>query len=425
MLNTAEAVVKANRELAGYRPWLEMAALITPSSRGIQTDIDPGFDWVKTMDKLLAARDALKLKAATDELFAFLYAAWNCTSVPFQKQPDDPAPLLARFPNSILLKYQAAVCGQAPDRYALEELAVADQEFYEASFHLGEMSIRDGVVLSAERALLRAYEGIPESPQVLILLASVYFATEEYEKGLEFYDKTLAVSPEYRDALLGKAVCLASLKKYDESVAVLDRIVSLGFWLLGESHYWLAWNKHELGRDVEALAEIDQAKGRLPTNSEVFALSGTLAFGLGETDRAEKDFRESLSYNASNAESLFGLGNVYAKTVKWDESAGYFEKAAEVIDGTIAGTRAKITEIRAADLSGERKNRLVQRYEAKLQSLLYSRATAYFHAATSRFNAGDVSGAAKLAAMAAEHPAYKAKAEDLLKKLENRRSPRP
>ena len=416
LMDTAEAIVKENRGLARYRPWMEMASFISPPITGVQRDIEPRFDWVKTMEKLVAGGEALKAEALTDEFPAFLYTGWNCSSAMFQKQPEDPSVLAARFPESILLKYQAAICGQIPDRRALEELVVAEPEFYEARIHLGELSIREGLVLSAEKELLGAYEGIPESPQVLILLASVYFATEEYEKGLEFFDKTLTVSPEYRDALLGKAVCLASLKRYDESIAVLDRMVALGFWLLGESHYWLAWNKHELGRNADALAEIDQAKGRLPTNSEVFGLSGTVAFELREMERAEKDFMESLQYNASNTESLFGLGSLKAKTGKWTESAGFYEKAAGAMDGSIAGVRAKITEIRASDLCAERKNRLIQRNELKLQSLLYSKATAYFNAATGRFNAGDAPGAARLAAMAAEHPAYKTKAEELLKK---------
>jgi tetratricopeptide (TPR) repeat protein len=420
-LKTAEAITRTNRELAGFRTWIEVAALITPNARGVQTDIDTTFDWVKTMEKLLAEREALRSKASTDELLAFLYTGWNCTSVPFQNKPDDPSFMLARFPDSIFLRYQAAVCGQLPDRKALEALAAAEPEFYEARYHLGELNIREGVVLTAERELLGACAGIPESPQIMILLGSVYFATEEYDKGLEFYDRTLAVSPEYRDALLGKAVCLASLKRYEESIAVLDRMVALGYWLLGESNYWLAWNKHAQGRDVEALNDIDQAKGRLPTNSEVFALSGTLAFELDQADRAEKDFRESLRYNASSTESLFGLGNVNARNGKWLESAEFYEKASQVMDGSIAGVKDRITEIGASVLSEERKARLIQKSELKLQSLLYSRATAYFHGATSRVNAKDAPGARRLAAMAAEHPAYKVKAEELLKKLESHR----
>jgi tetratricopeptide (TPR) repeat protein len=419
LMDTAEAIIRASRGLGRYRRWMEMASFIAPPVRGVQQDVEFRFDWVKTMEKLVAGREALKAEASTDEFLAFLYTGWNCSSAMFQKQPEDASVLAPKFPESIFLKYQIAICGQVPDRRALEELAVAEPEFYEARFHLGELNIRDGVVLSAEKDLLAAYEGIPESPQILILLASVYFATEEYEKGVEFYDKTLAVSPEYRDALLGKAVCLAYLKRYDESIAVLDRMVTLGYWLLGESHYWLAWNKHELGRNPEALADIDQAKGRLPTNSEVFGLSGTLAFELGDTERAEKDFLESLQYNGSNTESLFGLGTLKAKAGRWTESAGYYEKAAQIWDGSIAEVRAKLkklTEIRASDLPVERKSRLIQRNELKLQSLLYTRATGYFQAAAGRFNAGDAPGAARLATMAAEHPAFKTKAEELLKK---------
>ena len=424
-LNTADEIVRTHRSLAGYKDWAEMAALITPSSGGVQKDIEIKFDSrmdrLKVLDRLLAERDGLRARAAADEFLAGLYAAWNCSTVPLQKQPEDPAALLAMFPDSILLKYQTAICGQLPDRQALEAIVVDRPDFYEARLHLGELHIRDGVVLTAEKELLKAYEGIPDSPQVLILLGSVYYAVEEFEKGLEFYDKTLAVSPEYRDALLGKAVCLASLRRYEESIAVLDRIVALGYWLLGESNYWLSWNKHELKRNAEALACIDEAKMRLPMNSEVFGLSGTIAFELGQNDRAEKDFRESLQYNASNTESLFGLGNVEAKNGKWAESAGFYEKASQVMDGSIASAMAKAEEISRSPMTEDRKARLLRRNEQKRQSLLFSRATACYCAATSRMNAEDAPGARRLAAMASEHPSYKAKAEELLKKLGGRR----
>jgi tetratricopeptide (TPR) repeat protein len=420
-LNTAEEIVRANKRLGAYRTWIEMAALIAPPARGVQTDIDPKVEWAKTLQKLLDARDSLKVKATTDELLTFLFMGWNCSTVPLEKNPEPAAALLAIFPDSILLKYQAAVCGQMPDRQALEALAVAEPEFYEARLHLGEINIRDGVVLAAEKELLKAFEGIPDSPQVLILLASVYYAVEEFDKGLEFYDKTLAASPEYRDALLGKAVCLASLRRYEESIAVLERIIALGYWLLGESNYWLAWNKHELGRNAEALANIEEAKMRLPMNSEVFSLAGTLAWETDDVGRAEKNFRESLQYNGSSTESLFGLGNVDAKYGKWAESADFYEKASQVMDGTIADTKAKMAEIAASSLSEERKARLIKRNEQKYQGLLYSRATAYFAAATSRGNAGDAAGARRLAILASEHPSYKTKTDDLLKKLAGRR----
>ena len=77
-------------------------------------------------------------------------------------------------------------------------------------------------------------------------MASIYFAFEELEKSLEFYEKTLAMAPAHRDALLGKAMCLSYLGRHQEAILVCNKILTLGKYYLGESHYWLAWNLNEL-----------------------------------------------------------------------------------------------------------------------------------------------------------------------------------
>ncbi|MGD1010842.1 MAG: tetratricopeptide repeat protein, partial [Candidatus Aminicenantales bacterium] len=188
----------------------------------------------------------------------------------------------------------------------------------------------------------------------------------EFDKSLGFYDLALQVSPEYRDALLGKAICLSYLGRYEDAIRSLDRMLELGYWLLGEAHYWLAWNLHELKRDAEALRHIDEAKGRLPTNSEVFGLSGTISLETGELDRAEKDFLESLKYNAANSESLFGLGTVAGRKDRWEESGSYYEKAGRAFESAETVLKAKVEEIRGSALSGERKARLLRKRELQL-----------------------------------------------------------
>jgi len=429
--DAAEAVLREGEGLERLRTWMEIALDLSRHDLAFRSEIKPGLiDRVGSRDtfqafneatgKILSSREALESESSTDEFLTYLYAGWNCDLYELQSDRRDPDIFAARFPESALLKYQAAVCGPVADRKVLEEIAAADPEFYEALYHLGELSIGEGRILSAENELLMAGKGIPEAPRILILLAGIYFATEEYVTGLETFDKALAIAPEDRDALLGKAICLASLKRHAESIAVLDRIVALDFFLIGESHYWLAWNKHELSRNADALAEIDQAKSRLPTNSEVFGLSGTVAFEIGELERAEKDFLESLQYNASNTESLFGLGSLKAQTGRWAESAAYYEKAAKVAEDALVSARAKSEEIRSSDLPAGRKDRLIQRNESKRQSLLYSRATAYYGAAAGRFNAGDTAGAEGLASLAADHLSYKSKVDELLSRIRGR-----
>ena len=415
-LNQAMRLVEAEPTLAGFRPYVEMVALLPPRTRGVIRDIDTTFAWVATREKMAANEAQLRQQAASDEFAAYLLLGLNCSAGRFSEKWQDPALYLQVFPDSLLLKYRAAICGEE-NGDLLRDILAREPEFVETHFHLGELALKEGQILTAERELLAAYDAIPESPQARILLASIYLATEELDKSLEFYLKTLEILREYRDALLGQAICLSSMKRYDEAIIVLDRILALGYWLLGESYYWLAWNKHELRRDAEALRDIDEAKGRLPTNSEVFSLAGTIGLDLGELARAEKDFQESLRFNPANTEALFGLGDLAARRSDWPAAALYFQKAAAALDASAALFAAKIKEIEASAMAAERKARLVARKKDQLAAVEAAAASAYYETAASSFNAGKKEEALAAAERAASHPASREKASELIRRI--------
>ena len=415
-LNKAMNLVEENPSLSGFKPYVKLTGLLSTKEKGVMQDVDMRF-WAKaTQDDLEKNVNEIAPKALSDEFTAYFYLAWNCFYKDPYKERKDLSEIEKRYPSSLLIKYKTATCyEEIPE--ALNELLYLEPEFYEASYHLGDLSIKAGRLVEAENRLLRAYQGIPESPQTTILLGSIYLATEEYEKSLEFYDKTLVLAPEYRDALLGKAICFSTMKRHEEAADVCEKIIALGYWLLGESYYWLAWNQHELGKNAEALQNIDQSKGRLPTNSEVFSLAGTIAVELGETDRAEKDFNESLKYNASNTESLFGLANIYAKREKWVDSGGFFEKASHSLERAEAATEARILEIEKSTLSEERKKRLVEKKKDQLRAFHYSKASAFYSAAAAWLNGGMRDKALDFAGRASEHPGFKQKAEELISQI--------
>jgi tetratricopeptide (TPR) repeat protein len=411
-----DRLLRENPMLTGLGPCLTLISAIPPRTRGVMRDIDTR-SWGKTgQDALKAAEESVRKSAATNKFSACVLAAWSCSFGRYSEKWRDPAEFLKIYPNSLLMKYEVAICGEGrPD--LLEEILAREPEFAEVHFHLGETALRSGKLLAAETHLLKAYEAIPESPQTRILLAGIYFATEEFDKSLEFYDLSLQVSPEYRDALLGKAVCLSYLGRYEDAIRPLDQMLKLGYWLLGEAHYWLAWNLHELKRDAEAFRHIDEAKGRLPTNSEVFGLSGTISLGMGELDRAEKDFLESLKYNAANSESLFGLGTVAGRKNRWEESGSYYERAGRAFESAETALMAKVEEIKASALSAERKVRLVRKRELQLERVRLTGATASYDAAAAYINAGLKDKAVAPAAKSAAHPALRDKTEELLRSL--------
>jgi tetratricopeptide (TPR) repeat protein len=183
------------------------------------------------------------------------------------------------------------------------------------------------------------------------------------------------------------------------------------------SHYWLAWNLHQLGRDEEAAANIEQAKSRLGTDSEVFGLSGTIALERGNLEQSEKDLKESLSFSAHNTDSLFNLGRLYALRQQWPDSGEYYEKAGLSYERTEAALDVKIQEIKDSRLAEERKSRLIRVKENRLKTIGLTKATAFCDAAAGYFNAGNKTKALEFARRAASHPSFKEKSGELIAKI--------
>jgi tetratricopeptide (TPR) repeat protein len=412
------AVIRADPALQQFLALFEVAHSMTIQTRGVLRDFMAGFS-PRSMDdakKEAAFQAGLKAKTAAEDFYAYLYAAFYIGGGGYGVDRADLDTLVKAYPDSVLMRYRDAVFPPGSEE-KIQALIAADPRFFEGYYYLGDISLKKGKLLEAEKRFLRAAEGLAVSPQVNILLASIYFATEEFDKSLDYYDRTLAISPEYRDALLGKALCLSYQQKHTEAIAELDRLIKLGFYLLGEGYYWLAWNEHELKDNDAAQLHIEESKGRLPTNSEVFGLAGTIALEKGESGRAEREFLEALKYNAANIEALFGLGRIAAGQGKWEESAGHLEKAAAVAGQAETAVAAKIEEIKAAEMAADRKARLLSKKEQQLRINRATRATACLEAAIGHLNAGNMARAAAYAARAAEHPQFKSQADDLLKKI--------
>jgi len=424
----ARALLKAHPALAAYAGLIDQAdSAASSSQRGIQTDIARSIrplakTWTqKDLDKLMAEakaqRDVFRDQARRDDNHAYCYLAFNASMASMREEAEDFSPIFALFPESKLMIYINALRYLRPKPELLEKLAADDPGFSEAWFHLGEMALGQGRLLGAEENFLKAEPGLAETPQIPILLASIYTATEEHEKSLAYYDKALALSPEYRDAMLGKAISLCSLGRLGEAEAVLNRMIELGHWMMGEANYWLAWIRHAQARNAEAQVYIEESKGRLPTNSEVFGLAGTLALELGQADRAETEFLKALEFGRGNIEALFGLGAVNDGRSRWKDSAGYYGAAADILGGREKEIEGKIAEIRAAPLGEARRAAMLAKKSAQLAVNRATQANAFYNTAVAWFNAGAPDKARPAAGKAAAHPQFKDKAAALLAKI--------
>ena len=412
-LPRALRLLAENPGLAAFRPFSEIVGLMPLRTRGILADINPIFATAEVQKRLLALGPELKARAATDEFTAVFWSAWASSGDRWAPGYEDAEAYLRVFPDSLLLRHRTALA--APGRTeVLWEILAREPEFGEVHFHLGEAALAEGHLLRAEQEFLQAASVIPESAQCAVLLAAIYAATEEWDKSLSFYGRTLELQPGYRDAVLGEAICLSALGRLDESDARLRHLLELGFWLIGEGHYWLARNAHAAGREPDALAHADEAKGRLPTSTEVFSLAGSAALAMGELGRAEKDFREALQYGASNTEALLGLAELTGRRGAWPEAADCYERAAAVLESQAAALEKKIEEIAASTMAAERQAKMKARRASQLERARTDAAESWLGAAVARLNSGDRGGAARAAEKAARHPGARVRAEELL-----------
>jgi tetratricopeptide (TPR) repeat protein len=417
----AEKIVSASPDLEDYLILLKIASTIPRNTVGVVGDfleesdrVIVSMDEVKT--DLETWTDGLKQKSGIDEIYAYVAIDFYPIFSSFIQEELDIEAIDKAFPNSPLIWYKLA---QQPwgNPLVLEKLILDDPQFHEANFVLGQKAMERRMLVSAEKKFLKAYQEIPQSPFLVIFLASIYFAFEELETSLEFYKKTLDIAPSHRDALLGKAMCLSYLGRHEEAINVCNDTFSLGKYYLGEAHYWLAWNLNELGQWAEAWENIERAKKYLIGNAEVFYLAGLIAFNQKKLYIAEKNLQESNKLDASNGDSFYYLGKIKTIQEDWLNSGAYFDSAScryEIQEGSI---QKKMDEIKDSAFSKERKKKHLARKMSQLKKIQVSKATSWYNAAAGFYNAGYEQKALQLVEKATSHSALKEKAEKLLNLL--------
>ncbi len=416
-------IIKGSPSLSEFSIYLEIVNLIPTETKGATQDAQADFSQVRaTWDKLRKNIDAwnkqLMEKSETDEFFAYLYVSLN-RSLPFHikaKEKPDFARLLEVFPDSPLIKYMLSLYPKENQK-SLEELIQKEPRFHEAHYFLGEIALGRGQLITAERNFLKAYEQIPESSSTIISLASICFSFEELEESIEFYEEALRMAPAYRAALLGKALCLGYLGKNEEAIEILNMLINLGKYLMGEARYWLAWNHNELENLDEAWENIEKAKNYVIGYAEVLSLAGIIAFKKEKLKVAEENLKEALKLDRSDCEAFYYLGKVYAVYQDWKKSGDYYEKAALCNEGKEKNLNERIKKIENSDFSEERKLRLIKKKRIQLRKTVLTKATFFYNAAAGYFNAGMKEQALNLAQKASLHSALKEKAEELILKI--------
>ncbi len=424
MLLELENLIESDESLAEYAPFVEILGYLPSRIKGTAGDnlpksrsLEEQLLWIRQKGPPLDR--ALEKKSPSSDAIATLRIIFRKT-FPFRFEDSVELDSLARLhPDSRFMEFERA-SAIPPDRERAEALLEADKEYHEARYLLGNLSLAEGRLITAEKYYKEALAGLSESPSVLISLAKIAFQMEELEPCLEYNEAALALVPFYRDALLGKALCLGYLGRNEEALEYLRKILGLGQHYIGEAHYWSAWNLNELDRLDEARWAIDKAKIFLIDHSDVSTLSGIIAYKQHQLDIAEKELLLSLRLESNDCDAGYYLGKIYADQKKWLESGIYFSGAAFCFERKEREAEKRVLEIEASDLVPERKDRLIKKKQAQILVVQATKATCQYNGAAGFHNAGQFHKALALAEQAAAHSAFAERAAELIKMIKDR-----
>jgi hypothetical protein len=207
-------------------------------------------------------------------------------------------------------------------------------------------------------------------------------------------------------------------------VRTLNRLLDLGNWFLGETHYWLAWNMRRLERREEARHHIVSSKRSLPHDPRVWALAGALALDQDRVGLAEESFLEVLRlaeaspgrYEGTEAlcESLSSLGQIEFHRRGWEPGTGHFERAGFCHGTTETIIDRRIDTIEGWSLPEPREAALIQKQQRQREAAALEKARSFYNGAVCALGAGHRRKALELAPLAAAHPAYAEMVETLL-----------
>ncbi len=152
----------------------------------------------------------------------------------------------------------------------------------------------------------------PDSPPILVNMAGVYVEEEQYQLALEYFNKSLELFPDYPDALLNRALAYFHLKDYTAAMDDINRVQQLGAEGAPEYFSTLATVQMALGKNEEALANVNIALKMDPFNFRSYGVRAKIQASGGDFQKAIDDLEFVISYNQGSERVFNDLGIIYS-----------------------------------------------------------------------------------------------------------------
>jgi tetratricopeptide (TPR) repeat protein len=357
----------------------------------------------------------LRELAPIDELAAYVWLAFACGATESRDLSlDELAAPAATFKEAPLIGFKRAIC-RGIDADALQALRTHDARFAEVAYYLGLMAISQRKLDEADRHFAEAYAWRTQWPSLTQSIANIAMTAEEFERSLDFYNKTLELEPHAVDAMLGKVRALTYLGRNHDAIATADLLIA-DRWFVGDARYWRALNESELDLNEEAWVDVEAA-AKLVLNAQVPKLAGLIAYRRQQLDVSREKFEQSRTRNPNDCETTFYLGVVLAEQRSWAPTADVLGEAATCLEGNDRAYHEEIASIQASNDPPPRKAGKIARREQYIAKGRRQLATSWFDIAVAYYNLSRRSEARQFAEKVTADEQFGERARDLITRL--------
>lgn len=167
------------------------------------------------------------------------------------------------------------------------------------------------------------------NPEALLNEGILFFERRDFGSALKRFDSLLADHPENIDVRINRAAVLGALKREQEGLDELDRIIQLA---PGHAPAYLAraslW--HRLERWQRALSDADQALRLNPRSARAHLVRGNVFYRLKQLDAALACYEQAIALDGHFAEAHCNRGRVLTELNRWEAAIESYTQALSI-----------------------------------------------------------------------------------------------
>jgi protein O-GlcNAc transferase len=232
-------------------------------------------------------------------------------------RPANSAALLANATRH----YQAGRLQEA--RRICQQILAGNPDDIAALHLIGLMALQGGANEAARNALTKAIGLNDRVPDLHSALAEALQRLGRLDEAVRHYRRSIALDPDYVEALYNGGNVLVRLKQHEEALANFNRVLAVA------PNFAEAINNRgsalfELGRYADALADFDRALSIKPEFVDALSNRGAALVGLKQYEEAIASCDRALAIDSNNVSALAHRGNAHFELRRFAEAAHDF-----------------------------------------------------------------------------------------------------